>query len=135
MIFAFSTISACRENHIDSESENLIKALRNKDIDISDEIEYTNLIEKLKNMSVVFPGSYENATMAFLDDHADTLIQLPTSKPGILSWHFERIFFIKKDLVFASFSDGEMYGGDLLVEIIQSGDQIESAETIWNYHK
>lgn len=135
MLIACSVISACRENHIDSESEILIRALRNKDINLPDEIEYTNLIEKLKNMSVVVPRSHENATMTFLDNHADTLIQLPTSKPGILSWHFEKIFFIEKNLVFASFSDGEMYTGDLLVEIIQSGDQIKSMKTIWNYNK
>ncbi len=135
VLFACLLNFGCNEKHIDSDSVELQQALRDSGVNISEEIDYGKLVEKLRKVSVDVPGNYENSTMTYLDSNANDLIQLPTSKPGILSWHFEKIFFIERDLVFASFSDGEMYGGDLLIEVIESGGQIQSMRTIWNYHK
>ena len=135
LLFAFLSISGCKEIRIDSDSGSLLRILRDRGIRIFKETDYNNLVEKLRGLSIEVPGKYENATMTYLDSNAHDLIQLPTSKPDILLWHFEKIFFIEKDLVFASFSDGEMYGGDLLVEVIESGGRIKSMKTIWNYTK
>jgi hypothetical protein len=134
-LLASLAISGCNNKTIYSDSEKLNQALRERGINISEDIGYHDLVELLRGMSVVVPAKYGNDTMTYLDTNADSLIQLPTSKPGILSWHFEKIFFIDKDLVFASFSDGEMYGGDLLVEISRSEDQIKSMRALWNNNK
>ena len=67
-------------------------------------------------------------------DNISSLIGIPTSKPGILGWHFENVMFLRKDLVFARYSDGEMYGGEILIKVFLEDDQIIFAESLWNYH-
>ena len=62
------------------------------------------------------------------------MIKTQTSKPGILKWYFSKITFLRKDLIFGQYEDGEMFGGEILIKVISSGDKIVNMKTLWNRH-
>jgi hypothetical protein len=65
---------------------------------------------------------------------ASDLVKIQTSKPGMLIWHFHSVIFSKKDLIFAQYDDGEIYGRDILIKVIFSENQATAIKALWNYH-
>ncbi|MDY6906534.1 MAG: hypothetical protein SWH61_17835 [Thermodesulfobacteriota bacterium] len=101
-----------KPSQIYTEYSSLIKAIKKCGIDISDNIE-TKILEHI-----------ESGELA-------KLIKSPISNPA-LSWNFHDLVFLRNDLLFISYDDGEMYGGNLLVAIsFLKGDKV-SMEIIWN---
>lgn len=113
----------------------MIEALDNNYIKIPDYIDYYDLIEKILKLGIQLPPSYEKSIISYLDrEKAQALIKIQTSKPGILKWYFSKITFLRKDLIFGEYEDGEMFGGEILIKVISSGDKIVNMKTLWNSH-
>ena len=129
-----SSFPSSTEDQTKTDSARLIGTLRENGVNIPRDLDYDSVVKKLKAMRVAIPEVYKKDAMNYLDRNADSLIHLPTSQIGILSWYFENVLFLRKDLIFARYSDGEMYGGDILIEVIHSEDRVISMRTLWNYH-
>lgn len=113
----------------------LIEALNNNYIKIANYNDYDDLIEKIQKLGIQLSPSYEDSVINYLrSKRAQALIKIQTSKPGILKWYFYNITFLRKDLIFGQYEDGEMFGGDILIKVISSGDKIVNMKTLWNYH-
>lgn len=113
----------------------LIEALNDNYIKIADYIDYDDLIEKIQKLGIQLSPSYKNSVINYLGSkRAQGLIKIQTSKPGILKWYFFKITFLRRNLIFGQYEDGEMFGGDILIKVISSGDKIVNMKTLWNYH-
>ena len=113
----------------------LIEALNDNYIKIADYIDYDDLIEKIQKLGIQLSPSYKNSVINYLGSkRAQRLIKIQTSKPGILKWYFFKITFLRRDLIIGQYEDGEMFGGDILIKVISSGDKIVNMKTLWNYH-
>ena len=78
-----------------SESARLIQALREDGVDIPRDLDFDSVVKKLKTMSLVMPEIYKKDALNYLDKNADSLIHIASSKPGILSWHFEEFLSLR----------------------------------------
>lgn len=45
------------------------------------------------------------------------------------------VIFLKEDLVFAKYDDGEMFGGDFFIEAIFSDERLTNLKTLWTITK
>jgi len=123
------------EVQAETESSNLIKTLRKNGINVSEQTNYSKLVEKLQSMQIDVSEPHRNSVLKYLvSEKASDLIKIQTSKTGILTWHFHDVIFLKKDLIFAQFDDGEMFGGDILLKVISSVDEVADMKSLWNYH-
>ena len=130
-----SIISSADNSDEKLKTNALIEALKNNYIKIADYIDYNDLIEKILKLGIQFLPSYEKRVIDYLDgERAQALIKIQTSKPGILKWYFFKITFLRRDLIIGQYEDGEMFGGDILIKVISSGDKIVNMKTLWNYH-
>jgi hypothetical protein len=110
-----------------------IEALNNNYIKIANYIDYDDLIEKIQKLGIQLSPSYKDSVINYLrSKRAQALIKIQTSKPGILKWYFFKITFLRKDLIFGEYEDGEMYGGKILIKVVSSGDKIVNMKTLWN---
>ena len=113
----------------------LIEALNNNYIKIADYIDYYDLIEKIQKLGIKLSPSYEKSVIKYFDsERVQALIKIQASKPGILKWYFSKNTFLRKDLIFGQYEDGEMFGGYILIKVISSGDKIVNMKTLWNCH-
>ncbi len=113
----------------------LIEALNNNYIKIADYIDYYDLIEKIQKLGIQLSPSYEKSVIKYFDsERVQALIKIQTSKPGILKWYFSKITFLRKDLIFGEYEYGEMFGGEILIKVVSSGDKIVNMKTLWNRH-
>ena len=131
-IFVFSDVTGVQA---EDEASTLILELRKNEINVPDQLDYSQILQKLQSMQIDVPASYKESVMKYLDTgKASHLIKNQTSKPGILSWHFYSVIFLKKDLIFAQYDDGEMSGGEILIKVILSENQVTAMKALWNSH-
>ena len=122
------------EVQAEDEASTLIVALRDNGVVVPDQMKYSDLVQKLKSIQIDVHVSYKENVMKYLDSGiAPDLIKIKTSKPGILTWYIHSLIFLKKDLIFAQYDDGEMYGGDILIKVIFSRNQVTAMKAMWNY--
>jgi hypothetical protein len=108
-----------KSNHKDIEREDIYS-------------EYSALIESLKKSGVdVHEGFKENVLKFLNSDEKVSLIGFQPSNVG-LSWYLYDLVFLRKDLIFVSYEDGQMYGGDLLISVKYSDNKVISMKTLWN---
>ena len=132
---AIITTASGIEKKLKYKTSALIEALNNNYIKIADSTDYSDLIEKIQKLGIQFSSSYKKSVINYLDsERVQALIKIQTSKPGILKWYFAKITFLRKDLIFGQYEDGEMFGGHILIKVISSGDKIVNMKTLWNYH-
>jgi hypothetical protein len=94
--------------------------------------EYSALIESLqKNGIDVAVVLKENVSEYLKGRGGASLIKIQTFKEG-LTWNFYDLVFLRKDLVFVSYDDGEMLGGELLLKIIYSKNKVVSMKALWD---
>lgn len=123
------------EVQAEDEASTLIVALRKNGINVPEQTNYSKLVEKLQSVQIDVSEPHRESVIKYLDSgEASDLIKIQTSKPGILTWHFHGVIFLKKDLIFAQYDDGEMFGGDILIEVIFSENQVTNMKALWNYH-
>ncbi len=123
------------EIYAEDEVSTLIVALRKSGINVPEQIDYSKLVQKLQSMQIDVHGAYKESVLNYLDSRrASGLIKIQTSKPGILTWHFHGVIFLKKDLIFAQYDDGEMFGGDILIKVLFSENQATAMKALWSYH-
>ena len=133
-ILAFGFISIT-EIQAQGEVSALIIALRKNGIKVSEQTNYSKLIEKLESMNIqVSEPERESVTKYLERREASDLVRIQTSKPGVLIWHFHSVIFLKKDLIFASYEDGEISGGDILLKVIFTDNQVTNMKSLWDYH-
>lgn len=130
--FGFTNVT---EVQAEDEASTLLVALRKNGIIVSEQTNYSKLIEKLQSMQMEVSEPLRKSAIEYLNSReASDLIRIQTSKPGILTWHLHSVIFLKKELIFASYDDGEMYGGDILLKVISSGNEVTGMKSLWNYH-
>jgi hypothetical protein len=130
--FVFSDVTGVQA---ENEASTLILELRKNEINVPDKLDYSQILQKLQLMQIDVPVSYKESVMKYLDaGKASHLIKIQTSKPGILSWHFHSVIFLKKDLIFAQYDDGEMSGGEILIKVIFAENKVTAMKALWNYH-
>lgn len=94
--------------------------------------EYSTLIKSLQDNGIKVPECFKKEVEEYLHSKkAFVLIGFAPSNE-YLRWNFHHIIFLRPDLVFASYDDGEMYGGDFLLKVDYSGEQVISIKTLWN---
>jgi len=97
--------------------------------------EYSALIKALQENGVDVPEPFRKNVHKYLGSKKGiALIGLEPSSAG-LTWYFHRVVFLRMDLLFVSYEDGQMYGGDLLVKIDSSDNKVISMRTLWNSAK
>jgi len=130
--FALSNVT---EVQAEDEASTLIFALRKNGINVPDKLDYSKLVQKIQSMQIDVPVSYRENVAKYLDSgKASQLIKIQTSKPGILTWYFHSVIFLKKDLIYAQYDDGEMSGGEILIKVILSENQVTAMKALWNSH-
>lgn len=134
-LIGFSQIISASEDLERNEFSGFIKVIREQGIDIPEQAEYSKLVETLRSIQISVPKSYNESVLKYLrTENASRLIRIPTSKPGWLKWNFHDVIYLKKDLIFVKYNDGEMFGGDVLLRIIADEDQISNINILWNDH-
>lgn len=130
--FALSNVT---EVQAEDEASTLIFALRKNGINVPDKLDYSKLVQKIQSMQIDVPVSYRENAAKYLDSgKASQLIKIQTIKPGILTWYFHSVIFLKKDLIYAQYDDGEMSGGEILIKVILSENQVTAMKALWNSH-
>jgi len=130
-----SAISNVTKVQAEDMASALIFELRKNGLNVPDQLNYSQIVQKLQSMQIDVPVSYKESVMKYLHaGRASHLIKIQTSKPGILTWHFHSVMFFRKDLASAKCDDGEMYGGDILLKIAFSDNQAIDMRALWNYH-
>ena len=130
--FGFTNVT---EVQAEDRTSTLLAALSKNGINVQEQTDYSNLANKLHSMKIDVLEPHRKSVIEYLDsEKASDLIKIQTSKPGILTWHFHDVIFLKKDLIFAKYDDGEMFGGDILLKAIFSDDRLTHMESLWNYH-
>lgn len=121
IIFGSSIVGSSEKEYRGKEIKNFYK-------------EYDALIKSLQQNGFEVSGAYNESVTKFLkSEKAISLVGFTPEKGG--SWSFYQIVYLRKDLMFVSYDDGEMYGGNLLVKITSSNNQIISMKTVWNSAK
>ena len=94
--------------------------------------QFISFTKALRENDISVPSSFKNNMMLLLQEHAKDFITIKTSKEG-LKWNISGIVFIREDLIFAQYDDGEMEGGELLLKITYEKEN-NSINTIvlWN---
>lgn len=134
LICPFGFISVT-EVQAEDRTSTLLAALRKNGINVPEQTDYSNLVKKLHSMKIDVSEPHRKCVIGYLDsEKASDLIKIQPSKPGILIWHFHDVIFLTKDLIFAKYDDGEMFGGDILLKAIFSDDQLTNMKALWNYH-
>lgn len=135
LMWALVLLSSVTEVQAEGDVSTLIAALSKNGISVPDHIDYDELVMKLQSLQIDVSLSYKDRVMKYLDaGKAPDLIKIRTSKPGILAWYFHSVIFLKRDLVFAQYDDGEMFGGDILLRVKISGNEVTGMRCLWNYH-
>jgi hypothetical protein len=130
--FGFTNVT---EVQAEDEAYTLIVALRKNGINVPEQTNYSKLVEKLQSVQIDVSEPHRESVIKYLDSgEASDLIKIQTSKPGILTWLFHDVIFLKKDLIFAQYDDGEMFGGDILIKVIFLENQATNMKALWNYH-
>ena len=115
--------------------ESLTNILGGHGIRVDEQIGYHNLVETLKNEQINATTEQKQKVTVYLESSKGLeLITAQTSKPGLLNWYFIDSWFLKNDLIFASYEDGEMNGGDILIKVVWSGNRILKMENLWEFH-
>ena len=134
LIFTFGFTNVT-EVQAEDRTSSLLATLSKNGINVPEQADYSNLVKKLHSMKIDVSETHRKSVIEYLDsEKASDLIKIQPSKPGILTWHFHDVIFLKKDLIFAQYDDGEMHGGDILLKIIISGGKVTGMKSLWNYH-
>ena len=96
--------------------------------------EYFSLLKALKNTSIDIPESYRDKITKYLAKHTQSIIDLKIDGEN-WTWFIVKLFFIRNDLIYAQFEDGEMYGGAVLLKVNFSGSKIISIQRLWASYK
>ncbi len=92
--------------------------------------EYYSLTLALENNSIDVPKSYRDKITKYLDKHTQSIIDLKIDGQN-WTWFIVKLFFIRNDLIYAHFEDGEMYGGVVLLKVNFSGSEVISIVKLW----
>lgn len=134
LIFTFGFTNVT-EVQAEDRTSSLLATLSKNGINVPEQADYSNLVKKLHSMKIDVSETHRKSVIEYLDsEKASDLIKIQPSKPGILTWHFHSVIFLKKELIFASYDDGEMFGGDILLKAIFLDDRLNNMKALWNYH-
>ena len=113
-----------KENEVDEIDDlyhigSLKNTLESNKIDTKSLSRNTDLKEFFNKNSINVSESYKNNVNNYLNSNeAISHIDRQTSKPGILSWYIHSAIFLKNDLVYAQYEDGEMEMGEFVAKCI-----------------
>ena len=114
--------------------DNMTSTIKNKDHSEYFYAEYSGLMKALKANGISVEKQLNEDVIKYITDKADHLIGILPGNKG-LKWIFSEIIYLRKDLIFVSYDDGEMYGGDVLIKITLTNNKVVSMKTIWNSGK
>jgi hypothetical protein len=108
--------------------------LRDYEIDSLGLSQDSDLPEFFSKLSKDVSATYRQNVLDYMySQKASALIDRPTSKPGILTWHIHSVIFLENDLIFGQYEDGEMEVGQLLAKIYDLDKDNIRMEILWSW--
>lgn len=134
ILFTFLVINSCMPIYFPS----MVLAISEKSDKKIEHVdywkEYFSLIKALKNTSIDVPESYRDKITKYLNKHTQSIIDLKIDGKN-WTWFIVKLSFIRNDLIYAQFEDGETYGGAVLLKVNFSGSKIITIQRLWASYK
>ena len=132
VFLSFFGLFKLTESHAKDYTSSLRAVLHSNGIEVPNINRYSELIKYLRSIEIEMPEQCrENAINYLYGGKANKLIKRETSKPGILTWYFNSVIFLKNDIIFTEYDDGEMAGGFFLLKVIWVGQEVGDMIPLW----